>query len=207
MIIFVQKNEMVTDFINLKNLLINDRTCRRFDASKSVDETTLLNLVELTRYCASGRNLQPLKYRIVTDCDERNLIFPSLKWAGYYTDWDGPDKTERPAAYLVQCLDTQYGNDCLCDDGLQLQAITLGATSLGLRCCIIKAFNAAEISARLEIPDSLKPRYVVAIGYPAEEIVVEDMNGLPDDSYIYYRDSMGRHHVPKRKLSELIIKC
>lgn len=197
---------METAFDCLKNLLIEDRTYRRFDASKPVDENTLLRLVELTRFCASGRNLQPLKYRLVTSAEERDFLFPTLKWAGYYSDWDGPDSNERPAAYLVQCLDTQYGENCLCDDGLQLQAITLGATALGLRCCIIKSFNLSEVTNRLEIPAALKPLYVVATGYPAEIVVIEDMDGSPDASFKYYRDSESRHHVPKRQLDELVIK-
>lgn len=197
---------METAFDCLKNLLIEDRTYRRFDASKPVEENTLLRLVELTRFCASGRNLQPLKYRLITSVEERDLLFPTLKWAGYYSDWDGPEPNERPTAYLVQCLDTQYGENCLCDDGLQLQAITLGATALGLRCCIIKSFNLSEVTKRLEIPATLKPRYVVAIGYPAEEVVLEDMDGSPDASFKYYRDSERRHHVPKRQLDELVIK-
>ncbi len=197
---------MATAFENLKNLLISDRTYRRFDESRPVDHATLLRLVDLTRYCASGRNLQPLKYRPVTDEAEREQLFETLKWAGYYSDWDGPEPGERPAAYLVQCLDTNYGENCLCDDGLQLQTITLGATALGLRCCIIKSFNLKEVSTRLEIPEKLKPRYVVAIGYPAEEVVLEDMDGTAEASYKYYRDSESRHHVPKRPLEELIIK-
>lgn len=196
---------METSFNRLKKLLIMNRTYRRFDASRQVDETTLLRLVELTRFCASGRNAQPLKYRIVTEATERNLIFPTLKWAGYYSDWDGPKPEERPAAYLVQCLDTSYGNNCLCDDGLQLQAITLGATTLGLRCCIIKSFNLSEVSSRLKISETLIPRYVVAIGYPAEEVLLEDMDGSPEASFRYYRDILGRHHVPKRPLRELVI--
>ncbi len=197
---------MDTAFDFLRNLLVQDRTFRRFDASRKIDDTTLQQLVELTRYCASGRNLQPLKYRLVSDEHELDLLFPTLKWAGYYSDWDGPEPAERPTAYLVQCLDTRYGENCLCDDGLQLQAITLGATALGLRCCIIKSFNLKEVSQRLQLLESMKPRYVVAIGYPAEEVVLEDMDGSEDASFKYYRDDQSRHHVPKRPLEELIIK-
>ena len=190
---------------DLKDALKKNRTYRRFDSTIIVDEDTLTQLVELTRFCASGRNAQPLKYRMVTNANEREAVFNTLAWAGYYKDWDGPSEGERPTAYLVQCLDTQYGDNCLCDDGLHLEAITLGATTLGLGCCIIKAFKAKELSQSLALPQSLVPRYVVAIGKPAETIILEDMDGTPDASFKYYRDEKEQHHVPKRPLEELII--
>ena len=79
----------MNDFEVLKNLLVKDRSIRRFYENEAIDEATLEKLVELTRYCGSGRNLQPLKYRIVVDEDEKRGIYPYLAWAGYYKDWDG----------------------------------------------------------------------------------------------------------------------
>lgn len=133
-------------------------------------------------------------------------IFPVLKWAGYLPEWPGPQEGERPVAYLIQCLDTAITKDPLCDDGLQLQAITLGYTAKGLAGCIIKAFNAAELSHILSLPDNLIPRYVVAIGYPIEKQVIIDMKEDEKDAFKYFRDENGTHYVPKRQLSELIIK-
>lgn len=194
------------EFNELKQLLMADRTVRRFDSSVKVSTETLRNLVDLTRYCASGRNAQPLKYVIVDSPERCTEVFPLLAWAGYYKDWGGPAEGERPAAYLVQCLDTKYGSTCLCDDGLQLQAITLGLTTLGLGGCIIKAFNAPKLAEVLDIDERFAPRYVLAIGKPAEKPVIEDMDGTEDADFKYFRTEDGTHHVPKRPLSELIIK-
>ncbi|MDE5675251.1 MAG: nitroreductase family protein, partial [Muribaculaceae bacterium] len=60
----------------LRKLLMTDRSVRRFDVSKTIGEDVLKNLVELTRYCASGRNLQPLKYRLVVTPEECEKIYP-----------------------------------------------------------------------------------------------------------------------------------
>lgn len=196
---------MAMRFDELRQLMISDRTVRRFIENREVAVETLERLVELTRYCPSGRNAQPLKYRPVTSEEERTLVYPLLKWAGYFEDWDGPVEGERPAAYLIQCLDTYYGQNCLCDDGLQLEAITLGMRTLGLGGCIIKAFNAVKLSEVLGLDDRYKPRYVLAIGYPAEEVILEDMSGAADADFKYYRTPDGRHHVPKRPLSELLL--
>lgn len=190
-------------FEEFRELLKSDRTFRRFDGERFLDYEQLKNLVELTRYCASGRNLQPLKYRIVTEPKECESIFPALKWAGYLNDWDGPSSGERPVAYLVQCLDTSLTQNLLCDDGLQLQAITLGAKAMGIGCCIIKSFNVESIKRELHIPNDMKPLYVVALGYPVEIVKIEDITS--DGDIKYWRDTDGVHHVPKRVIEDLII--
>lgn len=189
----------------LSDLLKKDRSYRRFEENYKIERDRLIELIGLTRYCASGRNLQPLKYFIINDEKTCNDIFPLLKWAGYLTDWNGPEKGERPSAYIIQCLDTDLTKNCLCDDGLQLQAITLGAISLGLGCCIIKSFNVPKLKEILGDKGNLEPLYVIAIGKPAEQVVIEKMSGSDIDSVKYYRTPDGVHHVPKRDIDELII--
>lgn len=194
----------MNNFEILQDLLARDRSTRRFDASRSIGTDILTQLVSLTRYCASGRNAQPLRYRIVTNQAERDAIFPALAWAGYYKDWDGPAPDQRPSAYLVQCLDTDLGKDCLCDDGLQLQAITLGATALGISGCIIKAFNRLTVSEVLSIPERYTPRYVLALGYAAESVRIVPMGA--DGDIKYFRNEADEQCVPKRPLDDLIIR-
>lgn len=194
------------EFNDLKNLMMSDRTVRRFRESERIPVETLEKVVELVRYCPSGRNAQPLRYVIVTSEDDKEKVYPLLKWAGYFSDWDGPEKGERPAAYIIQCLDTKYGNNCLCDDGLQLEAMTLGLRTLGIAGCIIKAFDSIKLHEELRVGERYLPRYVLAVGYPAENVELEDMDGSEDADFKYYRTPDGTHHVPKRPLSELILK-
>lgn len=196
----------MNDYDFIKALLESNRSIRRFDEDRAIYKADLDKLIELTRYCASGRNVQPLRYIRVTDDNECKLLFPLLVWAGYLEDWAGPVEGERPSAYLVLCLDTRYGKQCLCDDGLQLQAITLGARALGIGCCIIKSFNLSKLRELFHIDDSLLPLYVVALGYPAERVIIESTNGSADADIKYYRTQDGVHHVPKRPLEELILR-
>lgn len=190
-------------FIELRSLLESNRSVRRFDASRPIAMDTLMALVNLTRYCSSGRNAQPLRYRIVESAESRDRIFPLLAWAGYYTEWDGPSERERPVAYLIQCLDTEIAANQLCDDGLQLEAITLGATALGLNACIIKAFNAEKLSKEMDLPERYRPLYVLALGYAAEKTRIVDMPA--DGNFKYFRNADDEQCIPKRSLKDLII--
>ncbi len=191
------------EFDNLRHLLIHNRSTRRFIQEERIERTELVNIIELTRYVASGRNLQPLKYLPVCTEVECGAIFPLLAWAGYYQDWDGPEEGERPAAYIIQCLDTALTSNPMCDEGLHLEAITLGATALGYNCCIIKAFNGPALCELLSLPQNLKPTYIVALGKAKEHarLVPMEKNDIK-----YFRDAEGIHCVPKRPLDEIIIK-
>lgn len=193
----------MSDFEQLRALLQANRTIRRFDNSRKITMDELNRLVDLTRYCASGRNLQPLCYRVVISQAECDALFPALKWAGYYQDWDGPAQEERPVAYLIQCLDSRLTSNCLCDDGLQLEAITLGATSLGLGACIIKSFNKEAIMQCLNLAPHYMPIYILALGYPAETARIVPLDDTGDIKY--YRNDKDEQCVPKRPLSALLI--
>lgn len=192
---------MKIDFESFRTLLGSDRSVRRFDGKVVLPHVALMALVELPRLCASSRNAQPLKYRIVDSEEEKERLFPLLAWAGYYKDWSGPAEGERPSAYLVQCLDTRISQNADIDCGIQLQAITLGAASAGISCCCIKAFDAAKAAEVLGLPEWAQPTLVIAMGKAAEEVRIV---GMADDDFRYYR--LGDIQcVPKRGASELLI--
>ena len=140
----------------LKELLLKNRSYRRFVQNVRITREELAELVGLTRYCASGRNAQALKYKVVADADLCGKVFPNLAWAGYLKDWDGPEEGERPAAYLIQLLDTSIVENCLCDDGIQAQTILLGAVEKGYGGCIIKAFKNESLREVLQLPEHLQ---------------------------------------------------
>ena len=51
------------------------------------------------------------------------------------------------------------------------------------------------------LPEHLDILWLIALGIPAEEVVVETAEG---NNIKYWRDEKGIHHVPKRPLDELI---
>ncbi|MHB9035351.1 MAG: nitroreductase family protein [Armatimonadota bacterium] len=187
----------------LRDLVRANRSYRRFVESEKISVETLRELIDLARCSASGANLQSLKY-IISNTPERNeLIFPATAWAGYLKDWDGPCEGERPSAYIVILGDTSISKNFFCDHGIAAQTILLGATEMGLGGCMIASVDRDLLRRNLQISEQYDVLLIIALGKPAETVVLEDVGA--DGSIKYYRDESGVHHVPKRLLDDLIV--
>jgi len=186
----------------IKELLLKNRSYRRFHQNERIDEQVLFDLVGLVRFCASGRNAQTLKYIIVNDIDKCEEVFRTLSWAGYISDWAGPCEGEKPSAYIIQVNDDSLGKNYFCDDGITAQSMLLGAVEKGFGGCILRAFT-KELGGIVNVPEGMRVVQVIALGKPKEEVVIDD---IKDGDFKYWRDDNGVHHVPKRTLEELIIK-
>ncbi len=187
----------------LLDLIIKNRSYRRFDQNSPVSMETLRELVNLGRLSASGRNIQPLKYCLSCDPQTNAAIFPLLGWAGYLKDWPGPSEGERPAAYIIILGDKTISASFGVDHGIASQSILLGAVERGLGGCIIATVRREELSAALNIPDHLEILLVLALGKPVEQVVVDPLGA--DGDVRYWRDERQIHHVPKRALDDIII--
>lgn len=187
----------------IRDLIIKNRSYRRFDANEKISIEQLEKWIELARFSASGRNMQPLKYALVSDDATCADIFPNLGWAGYLTSWKGPEENERPAAYIAVVHDTSLSENYYCDDGIAVQSILLGAVEDGYGGCILGSVNKTKVAKILQLPDNLQILWLIALGKPAETCVIDDVK---DDDIKYWREEDGTHHVPKRNLDELIWK-
>jgi len=188
----------------LADLVLKNRSHRRFYQKQSVDSKTLKDLVELARLSASGGNVQPLKYILSCDPQKNALIFPHLVWAAFLKDWPGPDEGERPSGYIIILGDREISQSFGCDHGIAAQTIMLGATEQGLGGCIIGTIQRENLRASLEIPDRFDILLVLALGKPKDRIVIERVDATGDTKY--WRDDKGVHHVPKRSLEDIILE-
>ncbi len=187
----------------LKDLITKNRSYRRFHQEASVSTEILRELVDLARLSPSAANRQPLKYFLSNTPEINSKIFPCLAWAGYLTEWPGPEEGERPAAYLIMLGDFKITNIFLCDHGIAAQSILLGAAEKGLGGCIIGSVNRDKLRENLELPSHLEILQVIALGKPKETVIIDPL--AIDGNIKYWRDQHGVHHVPKRALDDLII--
>jgi len=188
----------------LRDLVIRNRSCRRFLQEVSIETGRLRELVELARISPSSANLQPLKYILSCDPKKNALIFPALAWGGYLKDWPGPAEGERPSAYIVILGDTRISRSFGHDSGIAAQSILLGAVEAGLGGCIIGSIERQGLRRSLDIPSDYEIVLVIAIGKSREEVVIETI--APGKDIKYWRDKKDVHHVPKRALDDIIIR-
>ena len=187
----------------LRDLVIKNRSYRRFFEEAVIERESLVELVELGRLSASAANLQPLRYILSYERGKNGLIFEQLEWAGYLKDWAGPAEGERPAGYIVILGDKRVSGTFGCDHGIAAQSILLGAAERGLGGCMVGSIHREELAEALNIASDYEILLVVALGKPREEVVIETVGTEGDIKY--WRDGEGRHHVAKRSLDDIII--
>ncbi len=187
----------------IKDLLTANRTCRRFYQDVAVENEILRELVGLTRLSASGSNRQPLKYILSCDPAKNAVIFQCLGFAGALKDWPGPSEGERPSAHIIILGDTEIRKTFGCDHGIAALSIFLGAREKGLGGCMHGNVKREVLGKALDIPSRYEILLVLSLGKPKEEVVLETLE--PGGSFNYWRDSDNVHHVPKRRLDDIII--
>lgn len=187
----------------LKELVKKNRSCRRFFENIPVSRDTLIELIDCARLSASASNKQPLKYMISYEAERNAQIFPNLIWAGALPEWSGPEVGERPAGYIIILLDKEISTNAWADHGIAAQSIMLGAVEAGLGGCMMASINKSKLRDVLKVPDRYEILLVVALGKPKEEVVIEEIEAGEDIKY--WRDANKVHHVPKRKLTDIII--
>jgi len=188
----------------IKNLILQNRTCRRFHQEVVIEHETLRELVDLGRCSASGGNIQPLKYILSCNPEKNALIFPLLGFAGQFKDWPGPSEGERPSAYIFILGDNDIGKKYFeVDAGIATQNILLGAREKGLGGCMHHSIKRDELRDAFAIPSRYEILYVLSLGKPKEKVQLETVGH--DGKTNYWRDSDSVHHVPKRTLDDIII--
>lgn len=184
--------------MDVQTAIMQRRTIRRFQ-NKPVDPSVLRELVRLSRLYASGGNLQPIRYAVVTKQELLDNVFKTLKWAAYLPGFEIKED-ERPMAYIVLSCDTNVKKNAQFDLGAASTTLMVAAESYGLSTCCLGSFDRAKIISLLQLPENLDPLLVIALGYPAQKSRVVDMVG----DVKYFEDENDSLCVPKRTLEEVM---
>lgn len=187
----------------MEQLIRQNRSYRRFYEDHFIAEGNLRYFINLARLSPSARNAQPLKYIITNEEPGNQKVFECLAWAGYLKDWEGPEPGERPAAYIIMLGDHQIADNFLCDHGIAAQSILLGAVEKGFGGCIVASVNRERLRNHFNIDDRYEILQVIALGKPKETVIINEIDKGGDIKY--WRDDKQIHHVPKRKLDEIIL--
>ena len=183
-------------------LIKKRRTIRKFQ-NREIPYNLLESYVDAARLIPSAANLQPLKYAIVNDSKMNDKVFETLKWAGYLKGTYTPKENERPAGYIIVCVDFNISKaNYDMDVGAACENIILSALDDGIGACWLASVDREKLSKLLCLSDNLAVSCVVALGYPSE--APKDTEMQNGDVKYYLKD--GVLNVPKRSLKEVIIK-
>ena len=192
--------------MSVKDLIAKNRSYRGYDESRKLTKEELMDLVDCARLSASSVNLQPLKYYIAYEEEEVKRIQKLTAWARALPLIKLPHEGMCPTGWVVICQDKKIAPNTdrfQKDVGIAAQSMLLRATELDLGGCMIGNFKPKEVRKELNLPETLEPLLLVAVGKPAETIVLVDVED--DGKTNYYRDKNDTHYVPKRKLEDVVL--
>ena len=189
--------------MKFKELVAKNRSYRRFDQSKAISRDQLKEWVDIARLVPCSVNAQPLKYLLINEPELNAQVFAQISFAAFLKDWGGPAEGQRPAAYILILGDTKIRQKFDTDTGIAAQTILLAAANDGYGGVMMGAINRDKLRELFGIPAHLELVLLLALGKPAEKVVVDELSEGQDTRY--FRDEADVHHVPKRKLDEVLI--
>jgi len=179
--------------------IISRRTTRKFQ-QRPIPRAILERCLDAARLSPSGANRQPLKYVVVNDDEQLKKVFNATRWAGYLPEYS-PSEDEAPKAYVAILLDKNISTSPGHDAGIAAMSLSMVAFEEGVASCILGAIDRAMLRTVLNVPEHLDILLLVAFGYPAEEQVVDVVEG---GNIKYWLDEDGVLHVPKRSLDAIL---
>jgi nitroreductase len=189
--------------MNLSNAIKNRRSIRRYK-QRPVEDRLLLKLIDSARLAPSASNLQQLRYIVIRSSDAVKTIFLQTGWGGAVKPNRNPEwLKDAPLSFIAVIAPAESVKNfkhIYADAGAAIQNILLNAIALGLGTCWIGSFK-EEVNSILELGSDTVVMYLVAVGYPDERPVQEDIG--TDDSTKYYLDGKDVIHVPKLKADAL----
>ena len=186
--------------MSLYEKIVSRRTIRQF-LPRPIEEKILDQIVNVGRLAPSGANLQPLEFIVIDDAEVTQQVFPCLKWAAYIAPEGNPRSGQEPTAYVIVLVNKEIrpqGYEW--DVGAAMENMILAAWAEGIGSCWLLSIDRDRLRQILSVPDNYRIDSVLALGYPAEDSIVEEMT----DSVKYWKDEQGRFHVPKRALEDVL---
>lgn len=189
---------------NLSTLLKENRSYRSYDESFVIQKKTIISILSNTRFVASRKNIQPLKYYYVLEKEKVKKIVNTSKWGALIKDIQLPPINHYPTAIIIVYLDTtieEFVEKVNIEIGMVAQTILLSAVELGLGGCINLSFDKEKLNNIVCVNPQYRPVLIIALGKADEEVEMVRMDTTETD----YKRINGIHYVPKRELSKIIL--
>ena len=184
-----------------KEAIEKRRTIRRFK-QKSVSNDEIRELLDAARLASSGGNMQQIRFHVIQKNDVVKQVFDTTLWAAFVKPNRTPEWGKNaPLSFILLTGPENAGSLICADAGAAIENMQLCATEMGVGCCWIGSFGKEKVSTILSLPEDMEALYLLAVGYPDESPIQEDIdiNGSPK----YYLDEDDCLHVPKYTVDAL----
>ncbi len=158
------------------------KSVRRF-LKKEVEEDKLNRLLDILRRAQSAANCQPWHFVVVKGEDKERLN-PVFTTSGFQ---DAPlciVACAEPSKAWVRKADGR--NYAWVDVTIAVTEMIGAATAEGLGTCWVAAIEPEKVKEILGIPDGIDVVAIIVIGYPVEELKVEEKNRKPLSEIIHW---------------------
>ncbi len=160
--------------MDFKDLVSKRQSCRNY-SDKVVSREDLINIVETARLAPSACNSQPWKF-IIADQEMAKLVPPLLQ------DQDRPINrwSDKVSSFIIICeTKAVLMPDAKCDSqhyaqmdlGIVTAHLSLAAADKGLSTCIVGYFHEPKLKVIFKIPDDVKIKLILAVGYAGSETI------------------------------------
>jgi len=183
---------------DLMKIIQNRRSIRRFKR-KIIDLKDLRDITKAGSYAASAGNRQLWHFIIVNNAKMVAEIFKCLEWlsgAGII------DESKSPSAYIIVLLKNPNNKWPIISDGAAaIQNMMLMSYAKGIGSCWVGSVKKNRVHELLKIPKHLTIFSTIALGYPDEDPMVEEVDLKEPKVYI---NTTGKMFIQKRVLESII---
>lgn len=146
---------------------LKKRRSVRFFKDTDIDKTKIQSILEAATWAPTAGNVQPWFFVAVT---EKNILANIKTFS--------PGIIGVPKAVIVACIDYERVKQFNISDESELlatidlsmacQNLMLAALEYGIGTCAVRSFNQVAVAKILDLPETIKPQLLIALGYPAK---------------------------------------
>lgn len=160
---------MTNEFLNLAQ---NRYSVRKYSA-KPVEQEKLTMILQAAAAAPTARNFQPQKIYVVTSETGRKALSEVT-----------PCTFQAPVIFVIGYDENRCSAGKVCqgfnfgtvDASIVCTHMMLEAADLGLGSCWVGMFNEDEVKSVLHLPEQVRIRALLPVGYPAEDSVPSQMH-------------------------------
>lgn len=162
--------------MNFQELVTRRYSCRNY-SGRPIEREKLDYVMECVRLAPSAVNLQPWRFRVIEDAEQRQQLCQCYK-----RDW-------LQTAPVIVVASLRHDEEWVRRDGkahgnidvaIAVEHLCLAATEQGLATCWVCNFDAAQCKQLFALDEQEEPVVLIPIGYAADEAKEKNRKAMPD---------------------------